>query len=77
MLLVDTGVFVSAADRNEPRHGECAALLRTRTDLVVAASVIPEAAWLIENRLGAADLRNSPLAITEIPQVSSWVVSRV
>ena len=52
MLLVDTGVFVSVADRNEPRHAECTALFRTRRDLAVTAAVIPETAWLIESRLG-------------------------
>lgn len=56
MLLIDTGIFVSAADRHEPRHEprheDCAALLRGRRDLTVAASVIPEAAWLIETALG-------------------------
>ena len=54
MLLVDTGVFISAADRDEPRHLDCSALLRNRTDLIVAAPVIPEAAWMIESRLGPA-----------------------
>lgn len=54
MLLIDTGIFVSAADRNEPRHSDCATLLRNRSDLAVTASVIPEAAWLIETRLGPA-----------------------
>lgn len=52
MLLVDTGVFVSVADRNEPRHVDCVELFRSRRDLAVCASVIPEAAWLIETRLG-------------------------
>lgn len=52
MLLVDTGIFVSVADRNEPRHLECVELFRGRGDLAVTASVIPEAAWLIETRLG-------------------------
>ena len=46
MLLIDTGIFISAADRNEPRHPDCATLLRNRSDLAVTASVIPEAAWL-------------------------------
>ena len=32
MILVDTGIFVSAADRDEPRHSDCAELLRTRDD---------------------------------------------
>ena len=54
MLLIDTGIFVSAGDRSEPRHVECAALLRARTDLAVTPPVIAEASWLIEDRLGAA-----------------------
>lgn len=54
MLLVDTGAFVSAADRDEPAHTRCAALLRSRHDLAVCASVIPESAWMIETRLGPA-----------------------
>lgn len=52
MLLVDTGVFVSVADRNEPHHLECVELFRSRRDLTVCAPVIPEAAWLVETRLG-------------------------
>ena len=52
MLLVDTGVFISAADRDEPRHAECAELLRTHPDLSVTAPVIPETAWPLEDRLG-------------------------
>jgi uncharacterized protein len=52
VLLIDTGIFVAVADRDEPHHTDCATLLRTRTDLVVTATVIPEAAWLIETRLG-------------------------
>lgn len=52
MLLVDTGIFIAVADRNEPHHSECAGLFRGRRDLAVTASVIPEAAWLIESRLG-------------------------
>ena len=54
MLLVDTGIFVSVADRSEPRHPDCVELFRGRSDLAVTASVIPEAAWLIETRLGPA-----------------------
>lgn len=54
MLLIDTGIFVAVADRDEPHHAGCAALLRTRTDLTITATVIPEAAWLIETRLGPA-----------------------
>jgi predicted nucleic acid-binding protein len=52
MLLVDTGVFVAAADADEPSHAACAEILRSTRGLAVAAPVIPEAAWLIEARLG-------------------------
>ena len=52
MLLVDTGIFISVADRDEPRHAECAEALRSRPDLAVTAPVIAEAAWMIESRLG-------------------------
>ena len=54
-VLADTGVLLSAADTNEPRHDLCAELLRRhRGELIVAAPVVPEAAWLIESRLGPA-----------------------
>ena len=36
MLLVDTGVFVSAADRSERWHSACSALLHEHHDLIVA-----------------------------------------
>ncbi|MDA8072164.1 MAG: PIN domain-containing protein [Actinomycetota bacterium] len=50
---VDTGVLVSAADADEPLHAECAELLRYHHgQLVIAAPVVPETAWLIESRLG-------------------------
>ena len=52
MIFVDTGVFVSAADRDEPRHRDCATLLRGNSELAVAEPVIAEAAWIIESRLG-------------------------
>lgn len=64
MLLIDTGIFVSAADRSEPRHGECADVLRGSSDLGVVASVIPEAAWLIEDRLGPAAERRFLTVVT-------------
>jgi predicted nucleic acid-binding protein len=54
-VLVDTGVFVSAADTDEPRHHDCTDLLREhRGELVVPAPVVAETAWLIEARLGPA-----------------------
>ncbi len=51
MLLIDTGIFVAAADRDEPHHIASADVLRGR-DLAVAAPVITETAWMIETRLG-------------------------
>jgi predicted nucleic acid-binding protein len=42
-VLVDTGVLVSVADNDEPRHSECAALLRRHCgQLAVAGPVVPE-----------------------------------
>ena len=52
MIIADTGIFVSAADRSEPSHHVCAEILRSHSDIVVPATVVPEAAWLIEDRLG-------------------------
>jgi uncharacterized protein len=53
LLLVDTGVLFAAADADEPRHRECADLLRSRrVELVVVAPVVAETAWPIEDRLG-------------------------
>lgn len=69
MIFVDTGVFVSAADRDEPRHTECAALLRTQTRLAVATPVIAEAAWMIESRLGPAAEGRFLRAVTRTPFV--------
>lgn len=54
-VLVDTGVFVSAADSDEPRHHDSTEVLRRhRGELIVAAPVVPETAWLLESRLGPA-----------------------
>ncbi len=53
MLLVDTGVFLAAANRREQQHGACVELLRAHVgDLAATAPVIAESAWLIEHRLG-------------------------
>lgn len=67
MIFIDTGVFVSAADRDEPRHTECAALLRTRLGLAVAAPVVAEAAWMIESRLGPNAEARFLRAVIEAP----------
>jgi hypothetical protein len=66
VILVDTGIFISAADRDEPRHLACAELLRSHGDLAITASVVPEAAWMIERRLGPrAEARFLALVISE------------
>lgn len=52
MLLVDTNIFVAAADTSTPEHARCAALLDEHTDLVVPTPVAIETAWMIESRLG-------------------------
>jgi len=67
MVLIDTGIFVSVADRNEPRHLECVELFRGRGDLAVTASVIPEAAWLVETHLGSRAEAVFPRAGDEQP----------
>lgn len=55
MILVDTGVLLAAADRDDHDHGPCSALLRQqRNDLRIPAPVIPETAWQIEHSLGSA-----------------------
>jgi uncharacterized protein len=54
-ILVDTGVALSAADRDEPRHPDCAEVMRAyHGELVMAAPVVAETAWMIEPRLGFA-----------------------
>ena len=52
MLLVDTGVFVAAADLDDRHHHSCAALIETHPGpLVTTALVIAEAGWLIRRQL--------------------------
>jgi hypothetical protein len=53
VLLVDTGVFLAAADDNDPDHDACVALLEASTDeLVTTGLVVAEAAYLIDRQLG-------------------------
>ncbi len=52
MLLVDTGVFVAAADLDDRRHDACAALIETHPGpLVTTPLVVTEAGWLIRRQL--------------------------
>lgn len=53
MLIVDTGVLVSAADRTDPRHDACAQLLSGEAQpLITTAMVIAETAYLLDRELG-------------------------
>jgi uncharacterized protein len=55
MLLVDSNVWLDAADVDCPTHKACAALLRDRKrELVTPAVVVGEASRLIRFKLGAA-----------------------
>jgi len=76
-VVVDTGVLVSAADVDEPRHLACSQLLRQhRGVLVVPTPVVPETAWLIEARLGpAAEARFLRLVTTGVLQVVDLIVA--
>lgn len=54
MLIVDTGVLVAAADRNDPDYHACSDLLETDDGpLVTTELVIAEAAHLIDRQVGA------------------------
>lgn len=76
-LLCDTGVLLSAADADEPRHSACAALLREHQHaLLVPAPVVPETAWLLESRLGpAAEARFLRLITTGLLEVVDLVAT--
>lgn len=53
MLLVDTNIFLAAADRRSDRHQVCAAILRDHQgELATTVPVVAEASWLILDRLG-------------------------
>lgn len=55
MLLVDTNIWLAAADRRSEHHGGCAELVRPhRGELASTVPVIAETSWLILDRLGAA-----------------------
>jgi len=55
VLLVDTNVWLAAADRRSSDHSVCAKLLETRRgELASTVSVISETAWLLLDRDGPA-----------------------
>lgn len=52
MLVVDTGVFVAAADLDDTHHEQCAALIETHPGpLITTPFVIAETGWLIRRQL--------------------------
>ena len=54
MLLVDTNVWLAAADRRSDRHHDSVQLLAAnRGQLAAPVPVIAESSWLILDRLGA------------------------
>jgi len=58
VLLVDTNIWLAAADRRSDRHLVCTAvLLDHRDDLAAPVPVIAETSWLILDRLGPAAQR--------------------
>ncbi|MGH3848425.1 MAG: type II toxin-antitoxin system VapC family toxin, partial [Pseudonocardiaceae bacterium] len=59
MLLVDTNVWLAAADRRSDHHEVCTRLLHDRRgELAVPVPVIAETSWLILDRLGPAAHRD-------------------
>lgn len=56
MIVVDTGVILAVADAGDADHDRCDQLLASRpaSDLIVPTTVVVEASWLVEDRLGAA-----------------------
>ena len=53
MLVVDTGVIVASADRNDKHHKRCVDFLETAGGpLVTTGLVIAECAYLIQRQLG-------------------------
>jgi predicted nucleic acid-binding protein len=54
VLIIDTGVLLATADRNDPDHLACRDLLETDDGpLVTTAMVIAEAGYLINRQVGA------------------------
>lgn len=54
MLLIDTNVWLAAADRRSDRHRDCVELLASHAGgLIAPVPVIAETSWLILDRLGS------------------------
>lgn len=54
MLLVDTNIWLAAADRSSNRHADCAAVLADHArELAAPVPVIAETGWLLLDRGGS------------------------
>lgn len=54
MLIVDTGVLVATADRNDVDHRACRQLLETDVGpLITTTMIIAEAAYMIDRQIGS------------------------
>lgn len=80
MLLVDTNVWLAAADRRSSDHARCSKLLQDRrSELASTSLVIAEAAWLLLDRFGpTAQLRLISMVVAsqvDVIEVSAndWV----
>ena len=53
LILVDTGPLYAVADRDDDWHGRIVKFLRrSRDELVIPVTVLPEAAYLLSAHLG-------------------------
>jgi uncharacterized protein len=65
-LLLDTGVIYALADRDDRWHQRCIDYLKTARELLlVPVTVVPEAAYLIHDRLGSAAERRFVRSIAD------------
>jgi predicted nucleic acid-binding protein len=65
VLLVDTNIWIVAADRRSRRRADVAALLDTEEGLASPTPVIAETAWLILERLGTESHQRFLQLVTE------------
>lgn len=70
MLLVDTNIWLAAADISSRHHSDCARLLQEHGgELASTVPVISETAWLLLDRIGPAAQKQFLTTITSLVQV--------
>jgi uncharacterized protein len=68
VVIVDSNIWVEAADRARPDHARCVEVFRRyRNEIIVPALVVAEAAWFIEDRLGPAAEAVFLRTVTSVP----------